>query len=235
MERVRSVLRKSYFHGDISTRDAEGQLAGKQVGTFLVRFSTSSPGFYTISKVSSDGSIQHQRIIHHPNQPAFYINNRVRRFLPVLLLVFLFMSTANNNDKYIIIYIIIGLRFARGSDQPERERAQPHQRLPGLPLLGAVRGAEYIRLRAVENANDHPRTTSRGPPVAGFYTHTNKQSRFYYKRPIGGSPVVRLFLSSSPSSRPVSVTFPERKKSKRNVFFKLLVCSFIITASLALS
>merc|ERR1712070_1184393 len=47
MERVRSVLRKSYFHGDISTRDAEGQLAGKQVGTFLVRFSTSSPGFYT--------------------------------------------------------------------------------------------------------------------------------------------------------------------------------------------
>jgi hypothetical protein len=50
---------------------------GGQVGTFLVRFSTSSPGFYTISKVASDGSIQHQRIIHHPNQPAFYMNNRV--------------------------------------------------------------------------------------------------------------------------------------------------------------
>ncbi len=74
---VRSILRKSYFHGDISTRDAEGHLAGKQVGTFLVRFSTSSPGFFTISKVAIDNSIQHQRIIHHPNQPAFYINNRV--------------------------------------------------------------------------------------------------------------------------------------------------------------
>jgi len=76
MDRVRSILKKSYFHGDISTVAAEGQLAGKQVGTFLVRFSTSSPGFYTISKVASDGSIQHQRIIHHPNQPTFYINSR---------------------------------------------------------------------------------------------------------------------------------------------------------------
>jgi serine/threonine protein kinase len=76
MERVRSVLKRSYFHGDISTKDAEDRLAGKHVGTFLVRFSTSSPGYYTISKVAADGSIQHQRIVHQPNHPSFYIQNR---------------------------------------------------------------------------------------------------------------------------------------------------------------
>jgi len=104
MERVRSVLRKSYFHGDISTRDAEGQLAGKQVGTFLVRFSTSSPGFYTISKVASDGSIQHQRIIHHPNQPAFYMNNRAYASLEDLI---------NQNARELnLISACLGSRFS---------------------------------------------------------------------------------------------------------------------------
>jgi len=76
MDRVRAILRRSYFHGDISTTDAEAFLASKQVGTFLVRFSTSAPGCFTISKVAGDNSIQHQRIMHPPNQPAYFINNK---------------------------------------------------------------------------------------------------------------------------------------------------------------
>jgi len=76
MDRVRSVLKKSYFHGDVATRSAESMLTGKAVGTFLVRFSTSEAGAFTISKVHIDNSINHQRISHRPNQGAYYINNR---------------------------------------------------------------------------------------------------------------------------------------------------------------
>jgi hypothetical protein len=62
LERVRNVLRCGWFHGDISTQEAENRLMTKEVGTFLVRFSTSAPGAFTISKVSINGQIHHQRI-----------------------------------------------------------------------------------------------------------------------------------------------------------------------------
>jgi len=69
-----------------------------------VRFSTSSPGFYTISKVASDGSIQHQRIIHHPNQPAFYMNNRAYASLEDLI---------NQNARELnLISACLGSRFS---------------------------------------------------------------------------------------------------------------------------
>jgi hypothetical protein len=62
LERVRNVLRCGWFHGDISTQEAENRLMLKEVGTFLVRFSTSAPGAFTISKVAMNGQIHHQRI-----------------------------------------------------------------------------------------------------------------------------------------------------------------------------
>ena len=73
---MRSLLKKSYFHGDVQTRTAESMLTGKAVGTFLVRFSTSEAGAFTISKVHVDNSINHQRISHRPNQAGYSINNR---------------------------------------------------------------------------------------------------------------------------------------------------------------
>lgn len=61
LEKIKAVLSESWFHGDISMQESEARLANKQEGTFLVRFSTSEMGTYTISKVSQAG-ISHQRI-----------------------------------------------------------------------------------------------------------------------------------------------------------------------------
>jgi len=47
------ILISSWFHGDISMSESEARLANKMEGTYLVRFSTSEIGTYTISKVSS--------------------------------------------------------------------------------------------------------------------------------------------------------------------------------------
>eukprot|EP00005_Dracoamoeba_jomungandri_P004604 CAMPEP_0174258702 /NCGR_PEP_ID=MMETSP0439-20130205/7658_1 /TAXON_ID=0 /ORGANISM="Stereomyxa ramosa, Strain Chinc5" /LENGTH=506 /DNA_ID=CAMNT_0015342317 /DNA_START=155 /DNA_END=1675 /DNA_ORIENTATION=+ len=76
IDRVVSILQLPYFHGVLSTVDAEALLTVKPSGTFLVRFSSSAPGCYTISKKDVDSSIKHQRIIHHPQQGVFYINNK---------------------------------------------------------------------------------------------------------------------------------------------------------------
>jgi hypothetical protein len=47
------LLSKRWFHGDLSTRDAEVRLVGKGVGAFLVRFSTFAAGTFTLSRVGT--------------------------------------------------------------------------------------------------------------------------------------------------------------------------------------
>lgn len=42
-----------WFHGDISMPESEARLNTKPEGTFLVRFSTSEVGVFTVSKVLS--------------------------------------------------------------------------------------------------------------------------------------------------------------------------------------
>lgn len=74
LEKMRALMSTNWFHGDISTADAEVHLMHKPEGTFLVRFSTSEPGAYTISKVSMFNSISHQRIVHKPSSDAYTIN-----------------------------------------------------------------------------------------------------------------------------------------------------------------
>lgn len=63
----------SWFHGDIGQVEAENRLAKRQIGTYLIRFS-SIVGCFTISKVC-ERAFTHQRIIHHPGQ-GFSINHR---------------------------------------------------------------------------------------------------------------------------------------------------------------
>ena len=72
LDRVRNVLSQTWFHGDLDTREAERLLGGRSIGTYLVRFSTSAPGGFTISKVSSK-NITHQRILH--TSQGFSIGN----------------------------------------------------------------------------------------------------------------------------------------------------------------
>eukprot|EP01133_Synstelium_polycarpum_P005660 gene5660-6535_t len=73
LEKIRQLMECAWFHGDISTSESENRLHKKPEGTFLVRFSTSEPGAYTISKVSKNGVISHQRI-HRPGG-KFQVNN----------------------------------------------------------------------------------------------------------------------------------------------------------------
>ncbi|EGG16486.1 SH2 domain-containing protein [Cavenderia fasciculata] len=73
LDKIRNLMECAWFHGDISTSESENRLHKKPEGTFLVRFSTSEPGAYTISKVSKNGVISHQRI-HRPGG-KFQVNN----------------------------------------------------------------------------------------------------------------------------------------------------------------
>jgi len=62
---------------------AERKLRTEEVGTFLVRFSTTNPGCFTISKMSPH-AISHQRIIHHFGG-GFIINNKNFESLELLI------------------------------------------------------------------------------------------------------------------------------------------------------
>jgi serine/threonine protein kinase len=62
-DRIRKLLMKAWFHGEISTSEAQIRLNGLPGGTFLVRFSSTHPGCYTISSLTqSNTSIKHQRV-----------------------------------------------------------------------------------------------------------------------------------------------------------------------------
>jgi len=71
---VRNILRQSWFHGDISTNEANVRLREKPIGTFLIRFS-SMDGWYTISAINEKG-IQHQRI-KYAFDGYYMINNQL--------------------------------------------------------------------------------------------------------------------------------------------------------------
>lgn len=77
-------MKNRWFHGDISAQDSANRLINKPGGTYLVRFSTSSPGCYTISKVSvQDNSIIHQKI--QRQNAMFEIQGRLYHSLPDLI------------------------------------------------------------------------------------------------------------------------------------------------------
>uniref|UniRef100_A0A6B2L1X7 Non-specific protein-tyrosine kinase n=1 Tax=Arcella intermedia TaxID=1963864 RepID=A0A6B2L1X7_9EUKA len=76
LERVRCTLLSTWFHGSITTRDSELALHTQPVGTFLVRFSTSSTGAFAISKVAirnNNKFIQHQRFMHDVAKDNYFI------------------------------------------------------------------------------------------------------------------------------------------------------------------
>jgi hypothetical protein len=56
----------SWFHGEISSEEAEKRLGTQKKGTFLVRFSARDPGCYAISVMSQGGRLKHYRIYHKP-------------------------------------------------------------------------------------------------------------------------------------------------------------------------
>ena len=115
LDRLEDMLKKKWFHGDISTPkvfiylfiylfiyffilfftffifyriifllkdffffsyipfflflfQATDRLSGQEPGTFLIRFSSSAPGCYTISSVDNNGRVLHQRVTYSPKK-----------------------------------------------------------------------------------------------------------------------------------------------------------------------
>ena len=64
LTRIVNLLKKSWFHGEISAEDSEKiVMNSSKNGTFLVRFS-SDPGSFAITSKSLNGNLKHYRIYH---------------------------------------------------------------------------------------------------------------------------------------------------------------------------
>lgn len=73
LERLRCIVSKSWFHGDLQTKESERLLEGRPDGTFMIRFSNKVPGAFTVSKIQ-DGKTTHQRVGHKPGS-GYMIGN----------------------------------------------------------------------------------------------------------------------------------------------------------------
>lgn len=56
LDTIRTMLRYPWFHGPIDSDEAKRRLSNMPIGTFLVRFSLTTPGSYTISRVLKPGT-----------------------------------------------------------------------------------------------------------------------------------------------------------------------------------
>ena len=79
------LLGQKYFFGDISKEESERLLNGKPPGTFLVRFSTTSLGGYTVSRVTREYAIMHVRLKHHPGALEYGYGSCVAKSLPEII------------------------------------------------------------------------------------------------------------------------------------------------------
>jgi len=68
--RVLDTYKMNGFFGDITSENAERQMAGKKVGTYMIRFS-SRPGYYTITAMDGEGQLNHYRIKHRAGSGFF--------------------------------------------------------------------------------------------------------------------------------------------------------------------
>lgn len=68
LDRMRELLQQPWFHGSIETDEAVAVLTGEGPGAYIVRLSSSTPGCFTITKVSKKGTITHQRINFSPQK-----------------------------------------------------------------------------------------------------------------------------------------------------------------------
>eukprot|EP01095_Lingulamoeba_sp_RSL-Kostka_P012223 TRINITY_DN479_c0_g1_i2.p1 TRINITY_DN479_c0_g1~~TRINITY_DN479_c0_g1_i2.p1 ORF type:complete len:455 (-),score=155.91 TRINITY_DN479_c0_g1_i2:272-1636(-) len=75
LRRMENILKQKWFHGDITTVEAEDRLTSQNKGTFLIRFSTSSPGCFTISHINKQKQLTHQRVTHVPSKGFYFWDN----------------------------------------------------------------------------------------------------------------------------------------------------------------
>jgi serine/threonine protein kinase len=68
LDKVHNYLKQKWFHGEMEKEQAEERLKEQPVGTFLVRLSSTKIGNFTITKVSRNGKVNHQRIDYQQNK-----------------------------------------------------------------------------------------------------------------------------------------------------------------------
>eukprot|EP01096_Ripella_sp_DP13-Kostka_P004162 TRINITY_DN1625_c0_g1_i5.p1 TRINITY_DN1625_c0_g1~~TRINITY_DN1625_c0_g1_i5.p1 ORF type:complete len:482 (-),score=181.11 TRINITY_DN1625_c0_g1_i5:153-1598(-) len=84
LKTLEKTLKQRWFHGDISQDEAEDRLLNQPKGTFLVRFSSSAPGCFTISHINKSKALTHQRVTHVPGE-GFHFWDEVYPSLKVLI------------------------------------------------------------------------------------------------------------------------------------------------------
>jgi len=72
LENITSILKEKWFHGDLTQQEAEDRLGDQTKGTFLIRFSSSSPGCFTISHWNKNKQLCHQRVTHVPGRGFYF-------------------------------------------------------------------------------------------------------------------------------------------------------------------
>lgn len=140
LHKIRQQLTEPWFHGDISTHESENMLLNKPEGMFLVRFSTSSPGCFTISKVSfREKAIKHQKIQHRAGS-YFEINGQQYRTLRDLVqnqAQALELYTACPGSRYLGLfmeqrisgYVDVEQEYPQPQAQPSQLQQQQMQQL----------------------------------------------------------------------------------------------------------
>jgi len=73
MNRLTDLCDKPWFHGNITKQECEQLLSRKKGGAYLIRLSTAEMGVYTLSKLTKDRKIVHQRL-HYRAGEGFTIN-----------------------------------------------------------------------------------------------------------------------------------------------------------------
>jgi len=88
-DRLKDLINQQWFHGNITSAEAEGMLRNMQPGTFLVRFSANSPDNFVITSVSrapdaKRPTVNHRKVLHTPGE-GFTFQNRLFSDFSVLL------------------------------------------------------------------------------------------------------------------------------------------------------
>ncbi|XP_044535045.1 GRB2-related adapter protein 2 [Gracilinanus agilis] len=134
----------SWFHEDISRHEAESLLMGKDVGSFIIRASQSSPGDFSIS-VRHEDDVQHFKVMRDAKGHYFLWTEK---FQSLNQLVNFYRTSSISKQKQ--IYLRDGSR-----EEQDRWGGSLERRLQeGLHVSGGV--GEETRPSTNRKQSDHP-------------------------------------------------------------------------------
>jgi len=123
LNRIEHRLRSKGFFGMIETVDAEKKLNGEKKGTYLVRFSTGSPGGYAITVLSNTGVLKHYRVLHRAGE-KYVLGTSEHDDLDALIKAHskdLGLTTPAKGSKYDVMFLANTKRVAAVGYMPQDE------------------------------------------------------------------------------------------------------------------